>query len=236
MPAEKIRLLGDLFGRRDLRITSLWCMGMNQHTRGTAINDLVHGVHLLSGHFGKPGDAPTSLTGQPSACGTVREVGTLAHALPGGLVVANEKHRQEAEEIWNLPAGRINPKPGLPHRRDVAPLLHARGQGRRHRHHLGAGDQPGPVAPQHQRDLLPVAQDPRKVPDRLRRVPDRDRAPRRPDLALGHVGREERHGRQLGAPHPAVVQDGRAPRARPATTAGSSSPSPAGSSSSATPA
>lgn len=112
VPAEKIRLLADLFGRRDLKITSLWCMGMNQHTRGTAINDLVHGVHLLSGHFGKPGDAPTSLTGQPSACGTVREVGTLAHGLPGGLVVADEKHRKISEEIWNLPPGRMNGKPG----------------------------------------------------------------------------------------------------------------------------
>ncbi|WP_437849481.1 molybdopterin-dependent oxidoreductase [Sorangium sp. So ce363] len=110
--AKDIRMLADLFGRRDLRITSLWCMGMNQHTRGTAINDLVHGVHLLSGHFGKPGDAPTSLTGQPSACGTVREVGTLAHGLPGGLVVTNAEHRKEAEHLWNLPEGRINPKPG----------------------------------------------------------------------------------------------------------------------------
>lgn len=110
--AKDIRMLADLFGRRDLKITSLWCMGMNQHTRGTAINDLVHGVHLLSGHFGKPGDAPTSLTGQPSACGTVREVGTLAHALPGGLLVAKEEHRKEAEQLWNLPAGRINGKPG----------------------------------------------------------------------------------------------------------------------------
>ncbi|MFU8806911.1 MAG: molybdopterin-dependent oxidoreductase, partial [Bradymonadaceae bacterium] len=110
--AADIRLLGDLFGRRDLRITSTWCMGMNQHTRGTAVNNLVHGIHLLSGHFGKPGDAPMSLTGQPSACGTVREVGTLSHALPGGRVVANAAHRKESEEIWNLPEGRINEKPG----------------------------------------------------------------------------------------------------------------------------
>jgi len=110
--ADDIRMLADLFGDPNRRITSLWCMGMNQHTMGTAINSLVHGVHLLSGHFGKPGDAPTSLTGQPSACGTVREVGTLAHALPGGRVVANEKHRTQAEEYWNLPEGRINPKPG----------------------------------------------------------------------------------------------------------------------------
>lgn len=110
--AADLRYLAGLFGRRDLRITSLWCMGMNQHTRGTAINDLVHGLHLLSGHFGKPGDAPTSLTGQPSACGTVREVGTLAHALPGGLVVAKDDHRRQAEAIWNLPPGRINATPG----------------------------------------------------------------------------------------------------------------------------
>ncbi len=112
VPAEKIRLLGELFGRRDLRITSLWCMGMNQHTRGTAINRLVHGVHLLSGHWGRPGDAPTSLTGQPSACGTAREVGTLCNALPGGLLVTNAEHRAECEELWNVPPGRINPEPG----------------------------------------------------------------------------------------------------------------------------
>ncbi|MBZ0266909.1 molybdopterin-dependent oxidoreductase, partial [bacterium] len=112
LPVDKIRMLADLFARKDLRITSLWCMGMNQHTMGTAVNSLVHGVHLLSGHFGKPGDAPTSLTGQPSACGTVREVGTLAHALPGGRVVANEDHRRQAEEYWNVPAGRISGKPG----------------------------------------------------------------------------------------------------------------------------
>jgi nitrate reductase NapA len=87
-------------------------MGMNQHTIGTAVNSLVHGVHLLSGHFGRPGDAPTSLTGQPSACGTVREVGTLAHALPGGRVVAQPEHRQQSERFWNLREGSISEVPG----------------------------------------------------------------------------------------------------------------------------
>jgi nitrate reductase NapA len=105
-------MLGDLFANPDIRITSTWCMGMNQHTRGTAINRLVHGIHLLSGHFGKPGDAPTSLTGQPSACGTAREVGTLCHTLPGGRLVAKPEHRAQCENHWNLPAGRINEKPG----------------------------------------------------------------------------------------------------------------------------
>jgi nitrate reductase NapA len=112
VPRAKIELLGKLFGDRKLRITSLWCMGFNQHTRGTGANRLVHAIHLLSGHWGREGDGPQSLTGQPSACGTAREVGTLSHALPGGLVVANPKHRKEAEEIWHLPKGRINERPG----------------------------------------------------------------------------------------------------------------------------
>jgi nitrate reductase NapA len=112
VPAAKVRMLAKLFADKKQRITSLWCMGGNQHTRGTGVNRLIHAIHLLSGHFGREGDGPQSLTGQPSACGTAREVGTLAHALPGGLVVANPKHRKKAEGFWNVPEGRINPKPG----------------------------------------------------------------------------------------------------------------------------
>lgn len=112
VPAAELRHLAELFGDRDKRICSLWCMGVNQHTRGTAMNRLIHAVHLLSGHWGREGDGPQSLTGQPSACGTAREVGTLAHALPGGRVVTNEEHRQQAEDFWNVPRGRINPTPG----------------------------------------------------------------------------------------------------------------------------
>ncbi|RBP45182.1 periplasmic nitrate reductase subunit NapA apoprotein [Roseimicrobium gellanilyticum] len=112
VPAEKIQMLADLFGNRDLRITSTWCMGFNQHNRATDINRLCHSIHLLSGHFGKPGDAPTSLTGQPSACGTAREVGTMCHFLPGGRLVENAEHRADAENLWNVPAGRIKPKMG----------------------------------------------------------------------------------------------------------------------------
>ncbi len=112
LSADQLKLLGDRFADRSRKILSLWCMGMNQHTQGTAINNLVHAIHLLSGHFGTPGDGPQSLTGQPSACGTVREVGTLAHALPGDLRVDDEKGRHIAEDIWKLPEGRINPTPG----------------------------------------------------------------------------------------------------------------------------
>jgi nitrate reductase NapA len=112
LSVEQLQLLGKLFIDKTKRISSLWCMGMNQHTQGTAINNLVHGIHLLSGHWGRLGDGPQSLTGQPSACGTVREVGTLSHSLPGDLRVDKPDQAAKAEKLWNLPAGRINPKVG----------------------------------------------------------------------------------------------------------------------------
>ena len=61
LSVEQLRLLGDVFADKNKKITSLWCMGMNQHTQGTAINNLVHAIHLLSGHWGKIGDGPQSL-------------------------------------------------------------------------------------------------------------------------------------------------------------------------------
>jgi nitrate reductase NapA len=50
------------------------------------------------------------LTGQPSACGTVREVGTLTHKLPHGVVM-KEGARKMAAKIWNVPVENIDPKP-----------------------------------------------------------------------------------------------------------------------------
>ena len=86
---------------------SLWTMGFNQHTRGTWANNLVYNLHLLTGKIAEPGNSPFSLTGQPSACGTAREVGTFAHRLPADLQVTNPEHRAHAEEIWKLPPGTI---------------------------------------------------------------------------------------------------------------------------------
>jgi len=110
VPARDIKYLAALYGDPAKKVTSFWCMGMNQHTRGTWINNLVYNIHLLVGKISTPGNSPFSLTGQPSACGTVREVGTLTHKLPHG-VVANEQDRAMAEEIWELAPGSIDPKP-----------------------------------------------------------------------------------------------------------------------------
>jgi len=87
-------------------------MGANQHTRGVWTNNLLYNIHLLTGKISQPGNSPFSLTGQPSACGTAREVGTFSHRLPADMVVKNPKHRALSEKIWKLPKGILNPKPG----------------------------------------------------------------------------------------------------------------------------
>jgi nitrate reductase NapA len=110
---EKLRDLAELYADPDKKVVSFWTMGVNQHTRGVWCNNLIYNIHLLTGKISTPGNSPFSLTGQPSACGTAREVGTFAHRLPADMVVANEKHRDYAEKIWNLPKGTIVGKPGF---------------------------------------------------------------------------------------------------------------------------
>ncbi|MBL8138831.1 MAG: nitrate reductase catalytic subunit NapA [Acidobacteria bacterium] len=110
--ADKLRQLADLYCTRSRRIVSFWTMGFNQSTRGTWVNEQAYMVHLLTGRYARPGNSAFSLTGQPSACGTAREVGTFAHRLPADMSVESEADRRRAEQIWRLPAGTINPLPG----------------------------------------------------------------------------------------------------------------------------
>lgn len=113
VPADRLERLARLYADPKKKIMSLWTMGMNQHTRGVWMNGLVYNIHLLMGKIAEPGNSPFSLTGQPSACGTAREVGTFAHRLPADLVVKSAAHRKVAEKIWKLPEGTINPKVGF---------------------------------------------------------------------------------------------------------------------------
>lgn len=113
VPKNKLERLAKLYADPKKNIVSYWTMGFNQHTRGTWANNLIYNIHLLTGKISKPGCGPFSLTGQPSACGTAREVGTFAHRLPADMVVTNDSHRKIAEHIWKLPEGTVNPKVGL---------------------------------------------------------------------------------------------------------------------------
>ena len=98
---EFLEELAELYADPERKVMSLWTMGFNQHVRGVWANQMVYNIHLLTGKISEPGNSPFSLTGQPSACGTAREVGTFAHRLPADMVVTNPEHRKHAEEIWN---------------------------------------------------------------------------------------------------------------------------------------
>jgi nitrate reductase NapA len=110
--SKKLQQLADYYVDRDRKVVSFWTMGFNQHSRGTWVNEQAYMIHLLTGKQARPGNGAFSLTGQPSACGTAREVGTFAHRLPADMVVNNPAHRRRSEEIWALPAGTLNPKVG----------------------------------------------------------------------------------------------------------------------------
>jgi len=91
---------------------SMWTMGLNQRTRGVWANNLVTNLHLITGKIGVPGSDSFSLTGQPNACGGVREGGGLCHLLPGHRVVKKPAHREAVAKVWGVPASNIQPKPG----------------------------------------------------------------------------------------------------------------------------
>ena len=112
VPKAKLDQLAELYADPNIKVMSFWTMGFNQHTRGTWANNMIYNLHLLTGKIATPGNSPFSLTGQPSACGTAREVGTFSHRLPADMVVTNPEHRAHAEQIWRLPAGTIPEKPG----------------------------------------------------------------------------------------------------------------------------
>jgi nitrate reductase NapA len=106
---KKLQTLAKLYVEKGRKVVSFWTMGMNQHTRGTWVNTLAYNVHFLLNKQAKPGSGAFSLTGQPSACGTAREVGTFCHRLPADMMVKNGKHRKIVEKKWEIPAGTLNP-------------------------------------------------------------------------------------------------------------------------------
>ncbi len=111
--ADDIVRAAKMFGDKNAATMSMWTMGLNQRIRGVWVNNLVHNLHLITGKIGKPGSTPFSLTGQPNACGGVRDGGALSHLLPYGRVIANEAHREQVEKIWGVPKGTVQSKPGL---------------------------------------------------------------------------------------------------------------------------
>ncbi|WP_374980404.1 molybdopterin-dependent oxidoreductase [Pseudomonas solani] len=102
---------------------SLWCMGLNQSSAGSAKNSALINLHLATGQIGRVGAGPFSLTGQPNAMGG-RETGSLSNLLPGHREAGNAEHRAEVAAYWGVE--RLPETPGLP----AIDLFDAVGEGR----------------------------------------------------------------------------------------------------------
>lgn len=109
VPAHDIRLAASFIAASKGFLT-LWAMGLNQSVIGVKKNFALISLNLITGHIGKPGSGPFSLTGQPNAMGG-REVGGLATMLAAHRIIANEQHRKEVADFWGVKS--ISPKPGL---------------------------------------------------------------------------------------------------------------------------
>ncbi|WP_010179103.1 nitrate reductase [Aquimarina agarilytica] len=88
---------------------TLWAMGLNQSSIGVNKNNALLNLSLMTGHIGKPGSGPFSLTGQPNAMGG-REVGGMANLLAVHKDLGNEQHRNEVANFWG--GKQISGKPG----------------------------------------------------------------------------------------------------------------------------
>jgi ferredoxin-nitrate reductase len=84
-------------------------MGLNQSVVGVNKNLSLINLNLITGHIGKPGSGPFSLTGQPNAMGG-REVGGLSNLLPAHRDLSKQADRDYVQQFWQSKP--INAKPG----------------------------------------------------------------------------------------------------------------------------
>jgi ferredoxin-nitrate reductase len=89
---------------------TMWTMGLNQSVIGVNKNLSLINLNLITGHIGKPGSGPFSLTGQPNAMGG-REVGGLANLLPAHRDLNNDADRKYIQQCWKSKS--ISSKPGF---------------------------------------------------------------------------------------------------------------------------
>ena len=191
-------------------------MGFNQHVRGVWANHLVYNIHLLTGKISEPGNSPFSLTGQPSACGTAREVGTFAHRLPADMQVTNPEHRHHAEERWKLPAGLLPDKPGY-HAVQQDRMLR---DGKLNAYWIACNNNLQ-TAPNTNNETYPGYRNPENFITVSDPYPDRDGVGGRPDPAHRHVGGEGGSLRQRRAADAFLAPARRARPARHAPISGS---------------
>lgn len=109
VPASDIERAARIIAESKNMLT-MWAMGLNQSAEGVNKNLALLNIPLITGHIGRPGAGPLSLTGQPNAMGG-REVGGLANLLAAHRDLADPEQRDYVSRFWG--GGAIASKPGL---------------------------------------------------------------------------------------------------------------------------
>ena len=104
LTVEQITTTALLYGRARAAFVG-WTMGVNHSTKGTETVNAINNLALITGHIGRPGAAPFSITGQCNAMGT-REAG-FASSLPGYRTFDRAEDRAELAAIWRVAEDRI---------------------------------------------------------------------------------------------------------------------------------
>jgi anaerobic selenocysteine-containing dehydrogenase len=107
---EQIYKVAFLYGRARAGFIG-WTMGVNHSTLGTATVNALCNLALLTGHIGRAGAAPFSITGQCNAMGT-REAG-FASSMPGYRKFDNLQDREELAALWGIEPSQLPAKRGL---------------------------------------------------------------------------------------------------------------------------
>jgi assimilatory nitrate reductase catalytic subunit len=88
-----------------------WTMGVNHSTLGTATVNAICNLALLTGHIGRAGASPFSITGQCNAMGS-REA-SFTTGLPGYRKFDSPEDRAELASMWGIEQSRLPSKRGL---------------------------------------------------------------------------------------------------------------------------
>ena len=84
---RRLEALAELYADPSIKVTSFWTIGFGSTRAACGRTRWSTTCAPLTGKISEPGNSPFSLTGQPSACGTAREVGTFSYRLPADMLV-----------------------------------------------------------------------------------------------------------------------------------------------------
>jgi assimilatory nitrate reductase catalytic subunit len=110
LPQESLFRTALLYGRARAGFIG-WTMGVNHSTLGTATVNAICNLALLTGHIGRPGAAPFSITGQCNAMGS-REA-SFTSSMPGYRKFEDPGDRAELAALLNVDENRLPQKRGL---------------------------------------------------------------------------------------------------------------------------